>query len=316
MIHILLLILKIIGIVLLVILSLALLILFFPVTYRVKGELGQKDYCVKVTAGWLFGIIHFGLLKDKTTEKYALRVFGIPVKKYPKKEKHKKQKAYKEQKKSHEEAKARISKQPERDFASDTGTEKTTGTADYENGLMTDSSEKDYTGREETSENSKDAEEKKKIIDKITGFIKKVTRFFKKAAFKVKCLLKNIEETKDKIIEIKKFISANTTKEACRYTKKIAIKILKYIFPKKIRGNIHFGFETPDLTGKTLGYIAIGFSNFHINPEHIKIEPDFEHKVLEGNIKIKGRIMTGVIGIYLLKLYTNKEIRSIINKFS
>ena len=142
MIHILLLILKIIGIVLLVILSLALLILFFPVTYRVKGELGQKDYCVKVTAGWLFGIIHFGLLKDKTTEKYALRVFGIPVKKYPKKEKHKKQKAYREQKKSHEETKAQISKQPERDFASDTGTEKTTGTADYEKGLMTDSSEK------------------------------------------------------------------------------------------------------------------------------------------------------------------------------
>lgn len=316
MIHILLLILKIIGIVLLVVLSLALLILFFPVTYKVVGKLEQKDYHLKVAAGWLFGIIYFGMLKDKNIEKYALRVFGIPVKKYPKKAKYKKEKQNKKQKKSHKEMKDEISKQPEKNFKADTETEKTPVTVGYENQMPEDSSVKERAGREETGEKSKDTEKKKNIAHKVTDFIKKVIQFFKKAIFKGKLLSKNIEETKEKIIEIKKFVSANTTKEAYKYAKKIFIKILKHILPKKIRGNIHFGFETPDLTGKTLGYIAIGFSNFHINPKHINIEPDFENRVLEGNIKIKGRIMIGVIGIYLLKLYMKKEIRSIINKFS
>ena len=62
MVHILFLILKIIGIVLLVLLTLAFLILLFPISYRAKADLNEKSYNATVKAFWLFGIVHFGFV--------------------------------------------------------------------------------------------------------------------------------------------------------------------------------------------------------------------------------------------------------------
>ena len=88
MVHILFLILKIIGIVLLVLLTLAFLILLFPISYRAKADLNEKSYNATVKAFWLFGIVHFGFVINNTGKKYCLRILGIPVKRYSEKEKH------------------------------------------------------------------------------------------------------------------------------------------------------------------------------------------------------------------------------------
>ena len=56
MIHILLLILKIIGIIFLVLFALILLILFFPVTYKGNMEFHDNKAIGKATAGWLFHV--------------------------------------------------------------------------------------------------------------------------------------------------------------------------------------------------------------------------------------------------------------------
>ena len=60
-----------------------------------------------------------------------------------------------------------------------------------------------------------------------------------------------------KIKEMKNFISANTTKEAYRYGKRMIIKLLRHIFPRRIKAELHFGFEQPDATGKMLGYMGM-----------------------------------------------------------
>ena len=304
MIHILLLILKVIGIVLPAVLMLAAFILFFPVSYKITGFLEEKDYNIKVKAIWLFGIVRFGFLKNNLKEKYSLRILGIPVLKYPKKEKNV----------SFEDGETEKYDESKQNDA--------TLKAIDENGEVNQNfEEKKYDAgnvqhdKETTEHNQHRAihECEKNKVEK-SNFIKKIKTLFEKVINTVKAVLKNIKDTKDKIIEIKKFITANTTKEAYRYGKRIIIKIIKHILPYKVSGNVHFGFETPDMTGKTLGYIAIAFGTFNISPKHIKIAPDFENKVLDGNIKIKGRIFLGVIGIYLLKLYMKKEIRSIIKK--
>lgn len=54
MVHILLLILKIIGIILLTVLVLCLLVLFFPVTYSVKGQFHGNNYKISVDADGCF----------------------------------------------------------------------------------------------------------------------------------------------------------------------------------------------------------------------------------------------------------------------
>ena len=147
---------------------------------------------------------------------------------------------------------------------------------------------------------------KEKIKD-IKGFIlgarKNIKNIYSK--FKEKCA---------KVRAVKAFINSPTTKKAFKFGKEIIIKTLRHIFPKKIKGNIEIGFESPDLTGKTLGYIAMGYSVFNVNPKKIKITPDFQNEIFNGNVKLSGHIMLGVVLYYGLRFYFNKEIHRIIKK--
>ena len=91
MVHILLLILKIIGITLLVVLGILLLILLFPVTYKISGQLDEKDYSLKIKAGWLFSLLHFSLNVEKKQDmKMKFRILGIPVNIFNREKKQKK----------------------------------------------------------------------------------------------------------------------------------------------------------------------------------------------------------------------------------
>lgn len=283
MIHILLLILKIIGIILLVILCLALLILFFPITY--VGNVDIKDnlvYC-KFRAGWLFHIVHFGMKSKQRDVSYALRVFGIPVVLSKKETEIKQESETKKKTEQGQKAKSHNNKKTGIKIENKRRTQKTTYETQSDN-------------------------QKKSVTEKIK-------EFFENAKAKILRISKNIKNYSNKAKEIKRFITANTTKEAYNYGKKILTRLIRHIFPKKLKGNVQFGFEEPHMTGQALGYIAMGFSMLNINPKDINVEPDFEKEIFAGKFKFKGRIVLGVAGFYILKLYFKKEINNIIKKF-
>ena len=102
MVHILLLILKIIGIIVLSILGLALLILLFPITYvgKVNGNIEEKKITGNIRAGWLFHLLHCRLWIENTEIHYNIRLLGIKIKSSEAKEKKKKEKPEKEDKPS------------------------------------------------------------------------------------------------------------------------------------------------------------------------------------------------------------------------
>lgn len=323
MIHILLLILKIFGIVLLAVLCLIFLILFFPITYTGKFQIKKGMYNGSVTVGWLFHIIHFkGKLRQENVF-YVLRIFGIPVlsskrkRKADKSEKDKKQlKVYEKDEKTTE-----FHSDKEKMENSDIITEESV----KEKRIKVDSFDNISSEKKEKTVVS----EKKKadFRDRIRKFLNEVKEFFVNTKRKIKKYLENtksriknrfqnIEAIYNKIKEINDFIRADSTKEAFRYGKNIVIKFIKHIFPKRIRAKVHYGFDTPDVTGRVLGYIAMGYGTFGINPKHILVEPDFENKFFDGKIKCKGYIFLGVVGIYILKFYFRKEIHDIIKKFS
>lgn len=292
MIHILLLILKVIGIVLLILLALALLVLFFPVTYIGKGQYIDKKAAGQLTAGWFFHIVHFKVRFEGKNIRYKLRVFGISVISSEKKNK-------KDDKKESSDNKAQIQQLSDAHKANNKDSEETNEKQDKI--IETEKI------REDNNQNFK-TEDKKKFVDKLKDF-------FNNIKDKFKSIFKKITELKDKTKEIKSFITAQTTKEAYRYGKKIIVKLLKHILPKKIQGNVHFGFEEPHTTGEVLGYIAMGFATFKINPKYIVIEPDFENEIFEGKLKCRGRIFLVIVGIYILKFYFKKEIHHIIKKY-
>ncbi len=88
--------------------------------------------------------------------------------------------------------------------------------------------------------------------------------------------------------------------------------LLHHILPRKIRGKLIFGFEDPALTGQVLGVAAIFYSFYQ---DKFLLTPVFDRQILEGEIKLSGRIY----GVYLLwtawQIYKNQDVRKVYQKF-
>lgn len=311
MVHILLLILKIIGIIFLAILALCLLILFFPVTYRVKGKFDGKDYQISVKCGWLFHLLHFGGKFSNEENDTKIRIFGIPINLFKEKTKSGKKSAQKNNKKKQQKKNKREKSSVENKPKESEGEQKDDNISKQDEN-QTDKKQTD----EKQIVEKRQYRQKDSLIDKIKAAFKAVCHFIKKTKNTVKKAFKDVKCAYNKAKEIKAFLTANTTKEAYQYGKRIILKAVRHIFPTKIKTRIHFGFEHPDETGKMLGYIAMVFAMFHVNMKRVDIIPDFDKKVMEGNIKIKGHFLIGILLIYVLKFYFKKEIHDIIKKFS
>jgi len=86
--------------------------------------------------------------------------------------------------------------------------------------------------------------------------------------------------------------------------KRYGVNGVKLLLPQKLNAKIIFGFEDPYYTGKVLGWTA---ALIPIYGDHIDITPDFEKRILKGELKIKGRIRRYKILYLLWKVYKDKD---------
>ena len=83
------------------------------------------------------------------------------------------------------------------------------------------------------------------------------------------------------------FLRNEDHKKAWTKAKKEAWKLVKRLWPKRLKADIRYGFEDPSITGKILA----GFSILYpFVGEQIHLDPDFEQSVIEGKLYIKGKI--------------------------
>ena len=168
---------------------------------------------------------------------------------------------------------------------------------------------------EEDGEGGK--EDRRSLWQKITGICKKtgqkVTEIYQKIVRMPEGLGKMIRTVRDKIKELagKKdkvviFLTDETHKKAFVKVKNEIWRLLKKLKPKKVLAGIHYGFEDPSLTGKVLAGISIAYPFLG---DGVKVYPDFGQKVLDGEIKITGRIRASYFVWLLWKLVWCKEVR-------
>ena len=119
-----------------------------------------------------------------------------------------------------------------------------------------------------------------------------------------------IKDICGKINDLKTFLRDERTKAALRCIKNRLIRILKHILPKRLNGEVRFGFEDPCTTGQLLAGI---YMFYPVYQEHINIYPDFENRVLEGNLKLKGRICLSVLLWHALMLFIDEDFKYVLN---
>jgi len=89
-------------------------------------------------------------------------------------------------------------------------------------------------------------------------------------------------------------------------------KLLKHILPRRMSGQLRFGFDSPDITGKILAYYCA------LAPVHryaLVPEPDFTSSVLEGEVSLEGRIFIGYLILKVLAAVLNRDVLYLLLNF-
>ncbi len=279
-----LLVLKIIGIILLgllgFILIAALLLVFYPVSYKILASY-EETAAVKLKVHWLFHLISVTLDYEREKKKCIFRLFGIPLMDFfnpkPKKEKKKKVPKKKKQKSVRPDNMDKTDqKSKEEKFSCENASSMEHHQASMEEDIANAEAE-------ETEEKSW----LKAFWNKITGFLKRIKAVIEGIIQKIRDIYEkgvNLKEKLDKWIEV---LERERTRQALDKVKHHIVRLIKHIMPRKWKAFALLGFDDPSLTGKIMGYywMFIGLWG-----EHFICTPDFEHKVIKGNFEAKGHI--------------------------
>lgn len=319
-------ILKIIGISLLVILGLILLLLFLvlfvPIRYRVdlkKDAEGEQQIHALVKVTWLLHLLNVSF---RYPEEAYLKVriacftlFRSDQEKEPKAAPSKKQQQKKEQQKQ------------ESQFQAENTSQQTTQTAESTSGptedmLLTAQEEheeiplpQEEVFPEEMSmeaEQEKEAEENRKwklLFQKIEWMIGKIRQILGNIRYTIQSVYDKIMNIIHHIRYYYKVVRSDLFHRTWEKCSKEALKLLKSIAPRRIKGYLHIGMEDPATTGQILAYYGMLYP---LIGGHIDVVPDFDRVVLEGQLKIRGHITLFCAVKTACTVYFNKDLRKLI----
>jgi len=193
---------------------------------------------------------------------------------------------------------------------------KTFNHKDHENYGEKDNGVKEETAQtserdESVTEKQRHSETYKNTNTNDTNDIKETQEKEKQNWFeKIKCTIlkicdkiKSLWETKDKITE---FLTDDVHVEAFKIIKTEIGILARHLRPRRIKGYVRFGFDDPYRTGQVLAGLSILYPFYGDN---VEIYPDFEQKILEGDLYIKGHIRMVHLMSMLWRLFFNRYIR-------
>lgn len=299
--------LKIIGIVLLCILlfilAAALLILFVPIRYQLKGyRLEEDDAPVRVSVKitWLLHIINASFRYPE--EAYIkIKIFCFTV--FSTMKRKTKQNSKKARK---------TKKQPSKEEKSGPSPKEMTTDS------KKDQEEEDFS-KQEIKEEKKAAEQNDFFEEPLQEEEISFTKFLKKLFHILKNIKYTINQIYDKIKHIISniryyigIIESDSFKKAWQLCENQAVSLIKTILPRKIKGNFVIGTNDPASTARIL---AIQGILYPITGNHILITPDFDRSIIEGDFSIKGKITVFKVLKTAIKIYFNKDLRRVIRLF-
>lgn len=281
-------ILKIIGILLLIILGIvlliALLVLFCPLTYRIRGSYHDKALDLHARAFWLIYLL--GICADVSGNdiKLYLRILGI-------------QKSF-----------------PNRDNTSDfedtirQDAKKIVQTAISDEG---ESSKKEIvkrgSGRETSANIHEEETESFSFFQKIKTAFRKGIRF----VLTIAGILKNLGEHVHYITEL---ISDEANQSAFKIIGEKLFQLLKILTPRKLELKLDYSTGSPDTTGQLLGILALfpmGYQN------RWNITPDFtaDENYAEADFDIRGHVYGIQIFKSVLGIVLDKNCQKLYNRY-
>lgn len=335
MLHILLTILKILGILLLVLVGLLLLIilsvLFVPVCYRAQGKRTEDELCGKAAISWLFRLLYARIEYREGKSAFEIYAFGIPLLALKRKlGEWKKSRRIKKADSVQKEENAEPEDIPKKEPAgsakeAESSVEKAVSDGIPEKTTADDTKDLKIFPSSEVQQEPGESQQSRfrtifrSIISKISGiwnkgknFIKKLCGLPAKAVERLRKFRLTFRGFCDKINQWHTFLQMDDTRQAVRFLKGKGKLLFRHILPRKIRGKIRFGFEDPSLTGKILAGASVVYPLYK---DSFQIIPVFDSQVLEGEVELKGRMFGGYLLWQAWQIYRNREVKVTYRRF-
>ncbi len=154
----------------------------------------------------------------------------------------------------------------------------------------------------------KSEKKEEKEIPVMDTFIQNFFQFFKKIGYTFSTLCDRIKAIKDQWEYYTGIFSDEKNIQIINNCLGQVKKGIGHIMPRKCKGFLRIGMEDPAWTGRILSILGVLYPLYG---EKIKIIPEFEQRVFEGEILLAGRIRTVVLLRIGLKLYFNRELKQL-----
>ena len=302
MLHIILTILKILGIIILCVLGIFICVLatvlFAPIKYSVSAEKKEEQPISKAgvvaKVSWLLFVVRGVFVLENGKAYYKIRIFGMDILKMM--EKRSKTNVRVNNKASKKDKAADKTKVDKKTLVKDESVNNNTKTLD--------------TALTAADSVVKTPDKKRGIADKIKSVFAGIKEKIKSTKEKVLGIKHRIKDTWNRIKYYKEELGKDENRQAIGFVWGKIKEALNHIKPRKLKGTITFGMDSPDKTGQSLGVIAIFYPVFC---KGFSIKPDFTKPCMYGNIIAKGRIRIFTLLIICIKLIRSKELKRLKN---
>ena len=157
----------------------------------------------------------------------------------------------------------------------------------------------------EPAEMQSSKEKKQGLFKKIRSKIQKIRETIGNIVKKVRKLLHQKEE-------IQRILAKQETKDAISFVWEKLKRILKHVFPRKIKGYVMYGADNPATTGQVLGALSVIYARTGML---LDIQPNFTEKQLECDVELKGRIQVFTLLVIAVKVFFNQKLRQLVTDF-
>lgn len=310
MLHIILTVLKIIGIFLLILLGTILFVvvavLAAPITYDISGEWNQQ-FTLRGKIRWLYHILGISLEFQEGNPAVKISLFG---------------RVLGEEKKKNQ---PKVSRKKQ-DSGQKLSSEKQQGSRQKQSSGQKQDAEQKSLSEQNSEQNSRKAEVmaeekpaepvKQTKSEAVTPEKTKIDPEEKEEVFSDWDPLLDEEleklEKEQKLHRFAAFLEQESVKRLIRKLWKSIGKIFGHLRPSVLFLKGRIGMDDPALTGKIMEVAAVLYAFYG---EHIQLVSDFEEEVLEAEFTIKGRIVPGYLIIKILgmglRILLNKECRAL-----
>ncbi len=153
---------------------------------------------------------------------------------------------------------------------------------------------------------------KKSVIDKFVEFFRKLFELLRNIRYTITGIYDKIKQVVNNIQYYIEIIKSDTFGRAWGVCSRQALSLLKSIGPRKVEGTLLIGTGDPASTGEVMAAYGILYP---LIGSHIALTPDFEQKIVEGELLIKGKITVFKALKTAWIIYFNKDLRRLIKLF-